>query len=192
MELLLEFIGNHPILAGAFAVVVAAIIATESARLVRRWRELETVAAIRLINREDPLILDASNSTDYARAHILNAVHVPSSQVESGNQRLLKHRDRPVLVYCKNGQLSPQVATRLTKMGFEQVYLLKGGLAQWLADNQPVTRARGAGKPGGKGKDKNKKKHKGGNNRSGEGKADADGAAEASQPVPSDEDRRTG
>lgn len=148
MEQLLEFIGNHPILTGAFAVVVAAIIATESARLVRRWREVDTAEAIRLINREDPLVLDVSNSSDYAKAHILNAVNMPPSQVETGNQRLLKQSERPVLVYCKNGQASPQVATSLTKMGFERVHVLKGGLTQWMADNQPVTRSRSAKSPG--------------------------------------------
>jgi 3-mercaptopyruvate sulfurtransferase SseA len=32
------------------------------------------------------------------------------------------------------------MATRLTKLGFSQVYMLTGGLAQWKSDNQPVTR----------------------------------------------------
>lgn len=146
MEQLLEFIGNHPILTGAFAVALAAIIATESARLLRRWKELDTAYAIRLINREDPLILDVSNSADYAKSHILNAEHMPPSKIEAGNQRLLKQAGRPVLVYCKTGQVSPQMATRLTKLGFDQVYVLRGGLNQWISDGQPTSRAKGAGK----------------------------------------------
>ena len=147
MEQVLEFIGNHPILTGAFAVVLAAIVATEVARLFRRWKEIETSQAILLINRQDPLILDVSNSTEYAKSHILNAEHMPPSRIEAGNRRLLKQKERPVLVYCKSGQVSPQMATRLTKMGFEQVYVLKGGLAQWISDGQPTSRA-GGKKPG--------------------------------------------
>ena len=152
MEQVLVFIGNHPLLTGAFAVVLAALIATEMGRLTRRWKELETQQAILLINRQDPLILDVSNSKDHAEAHILNAQHMPPSRIEAGNQTLMKAKDRPVLIYCKNNQVAPQMATRLTKLGFEQVHVLKGGLTQWRADNQPVTR--------GKGKKKNRDKQK--------------------------------
>lgn len=144
MEQLLTFIADHPILVGAFAVVLAALIATEFARMTRRWNELDTTQAILLINRRDPLILDVSNSTEYANGHILNAEHMPPSRIESGNSQLLKKSDSPVLVYCKNGQVSPQMATRLVKLGFEDVNVLRGGLAQWISDQQPVTR----GKPG--------------------------------------------
>ena len=148
MEQLLSFIANHPILVGAFAVVLAALIATEFARMTRRWKELDTTQAILLINRRDPLILDVSNSTDYANGHILNAEHMPPSRIESGNSQLLKKTDRPVLVYCKNGQVSPQMASRLAKLGFEDVSVLRGGLAQWISDSQPVTRGK-TGKSGG-------------------------------------------
>jgi hypothetical protein len=87
MEQLLVFIGNHPILVGAFAVVLAALIATETARLTRAWKELDTAQAILLINRQDPLILDVSNSTDFANGHILNAENMPPSRIEAGNSR---------------------------------------------------------------------------------------------------------
>jgi len=174
MEQLLTFIADHPILVGAFAVVLAALIATEFARMTRRWKELDTTQAILLINRRDPLILDVSNSTDYANGHILNAEHMPPSRIEAGNSQLLKKTDRPVLVYCKNGQVSPQMATRLVKLGFEDVNLLRGGLAQWISDQQPVTRGK-QGKPATKGqgqsrdKSRDKSKHKGKRKSKGQG-----------------------
>lgn len=176
MEQLLTFIANHPILVGAFAVVLAALIATESARLTRRWKELDTAQAILLMNRRDPLILDVSNSTDFAKGHIMNAEHMPPSRIESGNARLLKQKSRPVLLYDKNGQVSPQMAKRLVQLGFEDVNVLRGGLAQWTSDQQPVTR----GKPGkagksdkgeGKGKDR---KRKGGKRKARAGNGDVE------------------
>lgn len=146
MEQVLTFIGNHPVLTGAFAVVLAFLIASELGRMARRWKEVDTHQAILLINRQDPLILDVSNSADFANGHILNAENFPPSRIEAGNQSLMKAKDRPVLLYCKTGQVSPQMATRLTRMGFSQVHALKGGLAQWRADNQPVTRGKQRGK----------------------------------------------
>lgn len=155
MERILEFIGNHPILSGAFAVIVLAWIIYEISRIARKWNEIGTLDAVRLINREDPVILDVSNSTDYAKGHIHGARHMPPSSIEAGNQQLLKLTDRPVLVYCRNGQVSPQMAARLTGLGFEQVYLLSGGLAQWITDQQPVSRKNDS-KSGGKGRKKDK------------------------------------
>ncbi|MFW5927508.1 MAG: rhodanese-like domain-containing protein [Wenzhouxiangella sp.] len=158
MERILEFIGNHPILTGAFAVVVLAWIIYEVSRAARKWHEIGTLEAVRLINREDPVILDVSNSSDFAKGHIHGARHMPPSSIESGNQQLLKLSDRPVLVYCRNGQVSPQMATRLTGLGFDKVYLLSGGLAQWTSDQQPVTRAKAGGKDKKKGKPSKKDK----------------------------------
>jgi rhodanese-related sulfurtransferase len=167
MEQLLTFIANHPILVGAFAVVLAALIATESARMTRRWKELDTAQAILLINRRDPLILDVSNSTDYAKGHILNAENMPPSRIESGNQRLIKSKSRPVLLYDKNGQVSPQMAKRLVQLGFEDVNVLRGGLTQWTADQQPITRGKPGGKPAGKAKSGGKTKDRTGKQRKG-------------------------
>lgn len=148
MERILEFIGNHPVLTGAFAIIVVAWIIYEVSRATRKWKEIGTLEAVRLINREDAVVIDVSNSSDFARGHIHGARHMPPSTIESGNQQLAKLIGKPVLVYCKNGQVSPQMATRLVGLGFEHVYVLAGGLAQWTADQQPVTRKSGPAKSG--------------------------------------------
>lgn len=140
MERLVEFIGNNLLLSGLFVAILVAWLAWEVARLGRKWKEISTLEAVRLINREDPLILDVSNSTDFAKSHINGALHMPPSRIEAGNQQLLKNKERPLLLYCQRGQIAPQMATRLTKLGFTQVYMLSGGLTQWVSDNQPVSR----------------------------------------------------
>ena len=110
---------------------------------------------------KDPVVIDVSNSTDYAKGHIRGAMHMPPSRIESGNQELLKHRERPVLIYCRNNQVAPQMAGRLVKLGFTNVNVLAGGLSQWISDQQPVSRPKGAAKSdGGKGKGKGKRDKK--------------------------------
>lgn len=169
MERIVEFIGNHPLLTGIFGVVLLAWIVYEVSRVMRQWKEVDTLEAVRLINRDDAIVIDVSNSADYAQGHIAAALHMPPSKIEAGNQQLLKHREHPVLVYCKNGQVSPQMANRLTKLGFTNVHLLAGGLAQWISDQQPVSRHKGAGKPGrGKSGDKKEKKSRSGKKAAGQ------------------------
>jgi len=163
MEQVYEFIGNHPVLSGAFIIVLIAWLGWEIARLGRKWRELDSLAAVRLMNQDDAVVIDVSSSTDFAKGHIVGAVNLTPSRIESGNKELLKLRERPILVYCKNGQSSPAVANKLVALGFTQVNVLAGGLTQWLNDQQPISRAKGSGKPkdrGGKGKIKGGKKKK--------------------------------
>ncbi len=146
MQQFFEFVGNHPLLSGLFAVVLVAWIAWELARLARKWKEVGTREAVHLINREDALVLDVSPSADHAQGHIIGALSMPPSRIEAGNLQLLKHKARPVLVYCKNGQVSPQMANRLVQMGFERVHVLAGGLAQWTSDQQPISRQKAPAK----------------------------------------------
>ncbi len=157
MTQVIEFVGNHPILSLAFVGVLIAWLAWEVARLGRKWRELDSLGAVRLINQDDTAVIDLSNSGDYAKGHIIGAINMPPTRIEAGNKELLKLKERPVLLYCKNGQIAPQMANRLVKLGFEKVHVLSGGLSQWLADNQPVSRHKGAGsKSTGKRKDRAK------------------------------------
>lgn len=165
MEQVFEFVGNHPVLSGAFIILFIAWLGWEVARLGRKWRELDSLAAVRLINQDDAAIIDISNSADYAKGHIVGAMHMPPTRIESGNKELLKLRERPLLIYCKNGQQSPAVANKLVKLEFTNINVLAGGLAQWLADQQPISRAKGASKSkdrtgSAKGKKKKAKKNK--------------------------------
>ncbi len=144
MESFIEFLQNNLLLSGLFIAVLVAWIVWEVARLGRKWQELDTLATVQFINKEDPLIIDVSNSTDYAKGHIAGAIHLPPTRLESSNQRLLKEVERPVLVYCRSGQVSPQMANRLIKLGFANVKMLAGGLVQWESDKQPISREKGA------------------------------------------------
>lgn len=143
MESLIELLKDNLLLSGLWVAVLVAWLAWEAARLGRKWQEVDTRSAVQFINREDPLILDVSSSSDYNQGHIAGALNLPPSRIESGNQQLLKQVDRPVLLYCKTGQVSPQMANRLVKLGFGQVKMLSGGLAQWINDKQPVSRDKG-------------------------------------------------
>ncbi|GEM_PF-15701 len=161
MEQLLEFAGNNLLLSGAFVVVLVILIATELNRATRKFRELSTNEAIRRMNKEDVVIVDVSGSADFGKGHILGSVNMPPTRIEAGNQQLMRWKDRPILVVCKNGQVSPQMAGKLTKMGFSDVAVLGGGLVQWRADNQPVTTGHKPAKASSGGK-KDKGRRKGG------------------------------
>ena len=55
---------------------------------------------------------------------------------------MVKLKERPVVFYCKNGQVSPQACAKLVKAGYDQVYFLSGGLSAWQSENLPVKKGR--------------------------------------------------
>lgn len=137
-----EFAGNHMFLVMIFGVLLITLIGNEVARLFRGYRELTPAALTRLINRENPLLVDLSAATDFEKAHIPGARNVLMSQFDPENKELGGVKDRPVAVYCKTGNTSATAAARLVKAGFQQVFWLGGGLAAWREANLPLAKGR--------------------------------------------------
>lgn len=109
--------------------------------LQRHWspiREIGAMEATQLINRRDALMLDLREPKEYEGGRVPNAVHVPQSQLASRGHELKRLTARPVIAYCDRGQRSRVAATALTKLGFAEVYTLRGGLRAWSEAGLPV------------------------------------------------------
>lgn len=137
---LMEFAGNHPYLAGGFVAVLVFWLYTEFKSKFQGFKELTPAQSVSMINREGAVVVDVSAQADYAKGHIVDAIHIPPSQLDAAEAKLAKYREKPVLVADKAGQTAGQAASRLIKLGFGDVAVLKGGMTQWTNDNFPVTR----------------------------------------------------
>lgn len=138
-ERLLEFIGNHLLLSAAVLVVLVLLIGNELLRLIRGEKRLSPSDAVRIINAPDAIVLDVRSASDFKKGHILNARHVPLTKIDEVGQQLSKQKSSPVLCYCALGSSAPQACEKLRKMGFEEVYSMRGGLNAWQNANLPVT-----------------------------------------------------
>jgi rhodanese-related sulfurtransferase len=138
-----EFAGNHMFLVMAAVLLLVTLVGNEVTRLFRGYRELTPAALTRLINRDNPLLVDLSAAADFEKAHIPGARNVQISQFDPENKELAAIKDRPVAIYCKTGNTSAQAAARLVKAGFQQVFWLGGGLASWREANLPLAKGRG-------------------------------------------------
>lgn len=143
MERIPEFLANHPLLTILFFGLLAALIWTEIARRMRPYIELSPADLTRLINREEPAIIDVSAIADFDKGHIIGSRQLTPSQVDPNSKELAKLRDKPVVVVCRSGATAAAVATRLAKAGFTRVHWLAGGIAAWTAANLPLEKGRG-------------------------------------------------
>lgn len=93
-----------------------------------------------MINREDAVVLDVREPSEWAQGHIVNARHIPAGQLEKRLTELEKFKDKAVIVCCASGNRSASASGTLRKAGFTKVYNLAGGIAAWDQAGLPTTK----------------------------------------------------
>jgi rhodanese-related sulfurtransferase len=101
-------------------------------------REVGAMEATALINRRNAVLVDVREPQEYEGGRIPNAVHMPQSQLASRGHELKKLVARPVIAYCERGLRSRTSAAALAKLGFKEVYTLRGGLKAWAEAGLPT------------------------------------------------------
>jgi len=142
-EELLAFAGRNPMLSLALVGLTVAIIATEVARLFRGYKSLKPAELTRMINAGDAVVIDLSATSDFEKGHIVGSRNVQPAQLTPAHKLLASARQSPVVLLCRTGNASATAAKALKKAGFEQVYVLDGGLPAWQAADLPLVKGRG-------------------------------------------------
>ena len=138
MDQVFEFIANHPLLCGAFVLLLTLFVRNE----VRRGgRSVSAQQLVDMVNREGALVLDVRDKKEFDAGHIVDAVNIPFSALDNRVDELNKHKERPVVVACKMGQHSGSAGVVLRKHGFQNVVRLTGGVAEWRNQSLPVVKS---------------------------------------------------
>ena len=136
----MDFIRNNLLLI-AVAVVSGTMLIWPLLRRTTGGPWVSTSQATHLMNREDALVVDVREPGEYGAGHILGAKNVPLAQIDSRIQsghELGKRKDKPVILYCDNGDRAAKAAAALKKQGFSRVANLSGGLPGWQQAGLPV------------------------------------------------------
>ncbi len=94
------------------------------------------------LERKDRLVLlDVREPHEYAIADLpeVGQLRIPMKQIVARAGELDPATD--LVIYCRSGARSGQVAVHLLANGFEQVWNLKGGVLRWREDIDPTLRA---------------------------------------------------
>lgn len=140
MEQIIEFAGNNGALVAGFVAVLLLLAWTEISRFTRGYVELTPLQAVQKINLGNTSIVDVSTAADFSNGHLDGAKHVALSRFGKQDPDIEKMKSGPILVVCKNGVTAHQAAAKLVKSGAAEVAVLKGGTAQWKADQYPLTK----------------------------------------------------
>ena len=83
-------------------------------------------------SQANTIILDAREFSEYKVSHIKNAIHVGYDNFKlKKTKKLLSNKQQTIVVYCSLGIRSEDIAEKLKKAGYSNVYNLYGGIFEW-------------------------------------------------------------
>jgi rhodanese-related sulfurtransferase len=103
------------------------------ASMVKEMTPLEFVT--RAQNPPAPLLLDVREEWELAIARLEQAVHIPMGSVPERLDELDPAAE--IVVLCRSGGRSAQVARFLQQQGFSNVWNLAGGILAWSEQLDP-------------------------------------------------------
>ncbi|KFB00842.1 rhodanese [Mangrovimonas yunxiaonensis] len=85
----------------------------------------------RILEHKNVQLVDVRTAKEFKSGHIKNAKNIDfySGGFPAEFEKL--NKTQPVYVYCRSGVRSRQAANKLVKMGFSEIYDLKGGYLSW-------------------------------------------------------------
>lgn len=141
MENLVDFIARHWFLVTLFILAFLWLIYEEAQHQGAGGARQTPQGVTYLINKENAVVFDLRDANAYKSGHITGSVNMPAAGIDNNISNMKKYKQRPVVLVCSMGQQSVQVMNKLKKAGFENVYILCGGLAAWKKAELPLKKS---------------------------------------------------
>ncbi|MBU6284615.1 MAG: rhodanese-like domain-containing protein [Betaproteobacteria bacterium] len=100
---------------------------------------LDTVSATRLMNDEEPTLIDVRSPAEYEAGHLLRAKSIPLVDLPKRVSEI--KGKKPVLVLDTDGSKAAKASAIIREAGIERVYSLAGGVAAWRAASLPLVKS---------------------------------------------------
>ena len=83
------------------------------------------------ISKKKVQLIDVRTAREFSSSHIKGAKNIDfySGQFATAFNKL--NKNKPIYIYCRTGSRSRHAANKLIKMGFTEIYDLKGGIVRW-------------------------------------------------------------
>ena len=133
----MEFIQQNLILVAA-AVVSGSLLLFLTLRRPDAKNAVNATQATLLINREDAVVIDVRETSEYVEGHLPESRNYPLGQLEQRLGELERNKEAPVILVCQSGARSGEACKKLEALGFTRVHNLEGGVAAWRAAGLPL------------------------------------------------------
>ena len=97
-----------------------------------------TQADVLNADNKDWLIIDVRSAEEYAEGHVPGAINIAHSEMADNLDKILAHKNKPVVVYCRSGYRAGKAAKVLLKNDFTEVKHLDGDMLGWQEAGHPI------------------------------------------------------
>ncbi|AIT09692.1 sulfurtransferase [Candidatus Francisella endociliophora] len=135
MENLGYFVSQNLLFCLSFILLLAIYIIFELTQTKKSQYSLSVADAVMTVNKGKGVYLDVRSQEEFSNAHIIGSQNIQLDEVSQKHKKLNKYKAKPIVIY---GNGAEKAMFELRKAGFEQVFVLKGGLSAWLQASYPV------------------------------------------------------
>ncbi len=87
-----------------------------------------------LMKEKKAFLIDVRSSQEYEEGHINGAINLPVYNIEKQITKVVPNKNDVVILYCLTGNRSKKAKKILEKLGYTEVYNLKGGIDKiWVS-----------------------------------------------------------
>ena len=138
MDQYIEFASKHWMLVVAFLAVTYFLIQDIIETSLRKYQTISPMLTVTKLNTGNPIIVDVREAAEFKKGHISDAIHIPIASIEGQIKKIELYKQDDVIVVCHTGMRSATACTNLKKLGFENVFLMTGGMQSWEENKLPV------------------------------------------------------
>lgn len=84
------------------------------------------------------VILDIRTPEEIAKGHIEGAETADFLSSDFGEKLRGMDKNKKYYVYCRSGKRTVSASEKMKEMGFRKVFVLEGGLNNWIAQEKPI------------------------------------------------------
>ena len=87
------------------------------------------------ISNDDVLLFDVRTTDEFNSGHIKGSINIDFYDKKIFTEFFEKiEKSKPIFIYCRTGNRSKQSSELLKSIGFNSVFDLKGGYANWISN----------------------------------------------------------
>ena len=109
------------------------------------FNEIDAETVTGMMDADMAVLLDARTRENYNNGHLPKAISLPISDFNQAYNEVspLLNTDKAIIIYCIGVHCidSSLLAKELYQKGFREIFVYKGGIEDWTAQNLPIEHA---------------------------------------------------
>ena len=121
----------------AIDIVIFAFLAMNGGLSAPKY-DLKPAAYQEVLNQGNGTFVDVRTPKEHEDAYIPNSVLIDWKSASFAEDIQKIDKNKPVFIYCRTGMRAARAKRKMKKLGFKEVYNLRGGIKAWAKEGLPV------------------------------------------------------